>query len=105
MEDFLFPLLHDTDTQTMDWWSIRSFTHLRQRTEAMLWLTEHGIGVNHWITYVVMHDFLDIKVIQHLYKKKISLVDMQSRIVTFFFQTPKKIKISTIPLKINLHHL
>jgi len=96
MEDFLFPFLHDPSSQTADWWTVRSFTHLEQRIEAMNWLSKHKVG--HWVTYVVMNDFLDVNVVQYLHSRNISNKDIQNRIATFFFGA-KKPKISTISLK------
>jgi hypothetical protein len=100
-EDYLFPMLFDDDSQTIDWWAIRSLSHLAQRTEAMHWLAHHNIC--HWVTYVVMHDFLDVKVIQQLHKRKISPADIRRKIIDFFFCNDKQSQISTIPLAECLH--
>jgi hypothetical protein len=97
MDDYLFPLLCDSDSQTADWWAIQSFAHLQRRIEAMNWLSKDDIG--HWITYVVMHDFLDIKVIQHLHSRKTSNTDIQRRIAAFFYKNDQQTQISTIPYK------
>jgi len=94
MEDYLFPLLCDPDSQTADWWAIRSFAHLEQRVEAINWLSKYDVG--HWVTYVVMHDFLEIKVIQHLHSQKMSHADIQRRIAAFFFKNDQQAPISTI---------
>jgi hypothetical protein len=97
MDDYLFPLLCDDDSQTADWWTIRSFSHLLERVEAMNWLSRHNAG--QWVVYVVMHDFLDVKVIQHLYDQKASHADIHRRIAKFFFCNVNKAHISTIPLE------
>jgi hypothetical protein len=101
--DYLFPLLCDSGSQTADWWAIRSFAHLAQRVEAINWLSKYDAG--HWVTYVVMHDFLDIKVIQHLHNQKLSHADIQRRIAAFFYKNDKQSSISTIPCESTLHHL
>ena len=97
MDDYLFPLLCDSDSQTADWWTIRSFSHLQQRIEAMNWLSKYDFG--HWVVYVVMNDFLDVKVIQHLHSQKESRKDIQRRIAAFFHASSDKTKISTISQK------
>ena len=97
MEDYLFPLLCDSGSQTADWWAIRSFSHLEQRINTMNWLSKYNAG--HWVSYVVMNDFLDIKVIQHLYSRNVSHADIQRRIIAFFFKNDPRTSISTIPCK------
>ena len=96
-QDYLFPLLYDADSQMADWWAIRSFAHLQQRIEALNWLSKHHVGA--WITYVVMHDFLDVKVVQHLHRKKENRKTMQHRICEFFYKSGNSSNISTVPME------
>ena len=103
MDDHLFPLLCDSDSQMVDWWTIRSFAHLNQRIEAMKWLSSHDAG--QWIIYVVMHDFLEIKVIQHLHDQKVPQADIHRRVAQFFSKNVNKTQISTISLQEALHSL
>lgn len=94
-QDYLFPFLQDSDYQTTDWFAIRTRKHYEQVVESMHWLSSQKVGK--WLVYIVMQDFIDVSIIQHLHQAKLPFNKIQIKLAAFFFNEPK-IRVKTIQI-------
>jgi hypothetical protein len=83
-ENVLFPFLANlAEDEEFDLWGIPSTHRYRERLAMMKWLSIMKVG--HWLVYVVMQDFLCIRVLQYWHSMGETWQEIRQRVFRFFY--------------------
>lgn len=84
----IFPFLRGDvlESEPDDFWSPISMAEYEERLLRMRWLTQHKAG--RWLSYIIMYDYIHLKVIQYWYDKNEPMHAIKRRVYRFFFSVP-----------------
>jgi hypothetical protein len=83
-EDCLFPFLSEsTNSEKFDLWAATTMKVYKERIKKMQWLSQRRAG--HWLTYIVMYDYLDLSVLQYWVSVGNTWLQIRRRVYNFFY--------------------
>ncbi|MDR2170587.1 MAG: hypothetical protein LBP59_10630 [Planctomycetaceae bacterium] len=87
-DNSLFPFLSQQESgESFDLWAITTDQVYQQRVDKIRWLSLKHIG--HWLTYVVMYDYLHVAVVQYWLASGYSAAEIRRRVYKFFYKKHK----------------